>query len=311
MIMPLATMVRAHGSVLARRCRAQGLEIRIRPGGVVGAVAGNTDHAERVETGEGEQDEAQEAPRHQHPLSTRGFVEATLPPEESDLMDGQPHESEVHPAQRRLDRLALDGAGTVQEVDHGRREGQRDGDRRTEPAVEPEHSRRRRNDRQVYRQEPQRHRNQPSAHYQDLLVGDEEACEQGDGYPRHGEHDGRSQQTLTPRPQPVAVALAGLQGGIPRRGVGESADDEENRHDLKDPGKGMGPRCLGQQVTDDDPFVGDGEHRDQPVAENDDADGHRTQEVHVAVPLRRRLSRDLAGAVHELHVRAPISPEAS
>ena len=78
--------------------------------------------------------------------------------------------------------------------------------------------------------------------------------------------------------------------------VGHAADEEEERHDLEQPGQRLEGRHHGERVRDL-PVGGDGDH--EPVPEDHDEERANPEGVDPAVALRRRRSVELGrGARH-------------
>ena len=96
--------------------------------------------------------------------------------------------------------------------------------------------------------------------------------------------------------QPGGVTLLPLLSGLPAKPVDVAADEEEDRHHLEEPGQPAGPGDEGERVGGHQlPVRRRIEGDDQPVADDDDADGGGAQEVDVAVAFGRGLGGETGG----------------
>ena len=85
--------------------------------------------------------------------------------------------------------------------------------------------------------------------------------------------------------EPGGVVFLATLGGLPAKGVDVAADEEEDGHDLEEPGEPAYPRGDGANVLDREVVALGMDDDDEPVAEDDEADGGGAQEVNVAVAL--------------------------
>ena len=130
--------------------------------------------------------------------------------------------------------------------------------------------------------------------------GDAEAAEdRGDrqaGDPEPGERRGGGHHAVQPRHHPVRRAHPPSLRRHQGRGRGEPAHEEEQRHDLPDPGD---PPVLGREVEEVAAHeLAVVEHHDhaEPVADGHDDHGQRPVEVDGAVAADRGEPRHLGGA---------------
>ena len=100
---------------------------------------------------------------------------------------------------------------------------------------------------------------------------------------------------MQPACQPGGVILLLPLGGLPAEPVDVSADEEEDRHHLEEPGQPAGPADEGERVRDHHLPVRRIEGDDEPMADDDDADGGGAQEVDVAVAFGWGLGGETGG----------------
>ena len=118
--------------------------------------------------------------------------------------------------------------------------------------------------------------------------------DQGDG-PEPGERRCRREQAVQTGRDPVSGKDPIAFGGAQRRRRGESADEEEQGHDLTDPGD---PAVVGgdvEQIAAIELAAVDDDDHAQPVPERHDAHGGCPVEVDRPVAIGRRASGEFAG----------------
>ena len=108
-------------------------------------------------------------------------------------------------------------------------------------------------------------------------------------------------QALEAAGEPGGVVFAAALGGLPAESVDVAADEEEDGHDLEEPGEPAYPRGDGAYVLDGQVVAFGMDGDDKPVAEDDEADGDGAQEVDVAVALGRCLGGLVGGAGPDGH----------
>ena len=92
-------------------------------------------------------------------------------------------------------------------------------------------------------------------------------------------------QALEAAGQPGGVTFLAALGRLPAEGVDVAADEEEDWHDLEEPGEPFGPGDDGNHVLDLHMVALGMDGDDEPVAEDNEADGGGAQEVEVAVAV--------------------------
>ncbi len=194
-----------------------------------------------------------------------------------------------HPPGRQHGGLRGEVAG--QRRQHG--QGGRDrGGRGTEPGVQPDEQRGRREQRQVDAEEPQRaQREQHHDPHQALR----RTVQPGrHGHQEHHGDQGADRPCQTAHAEPPPAAPAGVPGRPAARRA-EAGDEEEDAEGLQQPARRRERGHGAQRAVQPHDAVHDGGGGDQPVAE-DDADGrHQPERVDAAVP----------GGAHRLVPAAP------
>ena len=114
--------------------------------------------------------------------------------------------------------------------------------------------------------------------------------------PGNDEGEGRPEQTLCAGDHEVRIGAAPPPVGRPRDSVGESADGEEDGHDLEHPREPLSPGDDGESVRDLDSPVGRDLHaHHEEVREHHDTKSDHPEQIDIPVAVDGR--RGCAGWV--------------
>jgi hypothetical protein len=189
----------------------------------------------------------------------------------------QPDEREVQVAEQ------LDSERDPNNVDdHGSGHHHR-GDTDAEPLVKIQHPRRQSYNEQVDREEPDRLRDQGGPVTKRVTETERLLEHERDDEPGPDEHHGRLHESFDAAPNERTRGLTLAASRLDGNEVGETSDEEEERHHLEEPGQDPHPRDRLESA-----FAGDvasvvEDDRHEPVAEDDDSDAERAQEVDVTI----------------------------
>ena len=210
-------------------------------------------------------------------------------PGEAQLMDCQPDEQIVEPAERppaHAQRQQVHERG-------GRGQRPEGGEAVALPGAvgqgrEQDHQ-------NVDDQEPGGQQRELGGNLQQRGIGVE--LERGEADERPGREHGQNRADEAPESsgQPGGIAVLAALGGLPAKPVDIAADEEEERHHLEEPGQPAGSGDEGERVGGHQLAVLEVGGDQQPVAEDDHADGGGAQKIDVAVALRRGLFGQAGG----------------
>ena len=229
-------------------------------------------HRHRVRSEPNEQDRPQGAnPGQQQPLPYA--VQSPVEPGEPDHVDGAEDDDVVREARE------VAAGSDADPVDQTAQRQQPD-DRPPSRALPQGQGRRcERNDHDVRREEPGRHERhlgrgaeRPTGHARGIR-------DRGDHQPGEEQWHDRGAEATQARTQPPGIRLAPGASRAPGQRIGVAADEEEHRHDLDDPGERVRPRREVEDLVALEGPVAHDHCRSRPVAEGDDEDCERTEEV--------------------------------
>ena len=149
----------------------------------------------------------------------------------------------------------------------------------------------------VHPEEPQRPGDQLRGR-EDHVVGHVERIEGDRGHQADAEeHHGGPHHPDQTAVEEGRVAASLADGGPPGAQVGETADEEEERHHLEHPGRQPESTHLLEGVGAGDLSALPDDDGDQPVPEYHHDDAEPPEEVHIAVAI----GRGLAGQIEQAH----------
>ncbi|GAB3599058.1 hypothetical protein GCM10027408_17820 [Microbacterium tumbae] len=208
-------------------------------------------------------------------------VECSIGEEEADLLQSEPHEGEVQESD------PLDAADPAEDVDRDGRAGENAERAQRCPRMQAGEHRQQRLAQQEDAEEPQRLA-EPVARDEQQVRRHARRRQHDEADPRDGDRgDGGQQQAVHARRDEGGGRTASAPGPPVGGESRESADDEEQRHDLQHPAQRRDPRRALARVREDRAGIRDGDADHERMQHDDAEHAEGADEVDPGVPVSR------------------------